>query len=57
MAASAVLVMVSAGVSTTTVTRQAAAVLPGGQVLPVSEEDTELMITLSPVSGFLTATV
>ena len=57
MEASAVLVMPSAGVSTATVTRQAAVVLPGGQVLPVAVELTLLTKALSPVSGLLTVTV
>ena len=49
--------MVSAGVSTGTVTRHAAAVAPGGQVAPVSAELTVLMTSLSPVSGLFTVTV
>ena len=53
----AVLVMVSAGVSTETVTRQAVVVAPGGQVDPAAVELTVLMTSLSPVSGLFTVTV
>ena len=53
----AVLVIVSAGVSTGTVTRHAAAVDPGGQLDPVAAELTLLMTSLSPVSGLFTVTV
>ena len=53
----AVLVMVSAGVRTGTVTRQAAVMEPGGQVDPVAVELTVSMTSLSPVSGLFTVTV
>ena len=49
--------MVRPGVSTATVTRQGAAVAPGGQAEPAAAEVAVLMITLSPVSGSLTVIV
>ena len=56
VAALAVLTIVSAGVSTGTVTWHGALVVPGGHVDPAAEEATVLMSTLPPVSGLSTVT-
>ena len=57
VAGTAAVVMVSAGVSTTTLVEQPAAVLPGGQLLPAAAEDTAPSRSLLPVSGLFTVTV
>ena len=56
-AALAVVTMVSAGVSTVTLTEQRGSVLPDGQLLPAAVVDNVLAMTLLPVSGLLTVTV
>ena len=49
--------MVSAGVSTGTLTEQAGSVDPDGQLLPAAAVDSVLIRTLLPVSGVLTVTL
>ena len=48
--------IVSAGVSTKTVSEQPLVVVPGGQLEPAAVEATAVIRFLSPVSGFLTVT-
>ena len=55
--ASAVWVMLSAGISTGTLTEQAGSVPPDGQLLPSAVVEKVLAISLLPVSGLLTVTV
>ena len=50
-------VMVSAGISTGTLTEQRGSVLPAGQLLPAAVVTKVLASTLFPVSGLLTVTV
>ena len=57
VAASAVLVMVSAGIRTVTVAVQPGSVPPAGQLFPAAAEVRVLVRDLSPVSGLLTVTV
>ena len=49
--------MVSAGISTVTLTEQRGSVPPDGQLLPAAVVDKVLAITLFPVSGLFTVTV
>src|SRR5580692_4551393 len=49
--------MVSAGVSTVTLTEQRGSVLPDGQLLPAAVVEKVLVSTLFPVSGLFTVTV
>ena len=49
--------MVSAGISTGTLTEQRGSVLPAGQLLPAAVVTKVLANTLFPVSGLLTVTV
>src|ERR1035438_6763262 len=49
--------MLSAGVSTVTLTEQAGSVPPAGQLLPAAAVARVLASTLFPVSGLLTVTV
>ena len=53
---SAVLVMVSAGISTCTVLAQRGSVPAAGQLFPGVAESTDSASTLFPVSGLLTVT-
>ena len=54
---SAVFTMVSAGISTVTLTEQRGSVLPDGQLLPAAAVDKVLAMVLLPVSGLFTVTV
>ena len=49
--------MLSAGISTGTLTEQGGSVLPDGQLLPAAAVDSVLAIILLPVSGLFTVTV
>ena len=57
LAVAAVLTMVSAGVSTGTISWQGLLVVPGGQLDPAAAEATVVMTSLSPVSGLFTVMV